>query len=216
MGFYSDKGTGSCAAQIQQLASEMFELQNLVNTSLVDLLAGGASSSAGAKCSSKPDAGSCSAPAEEDSPSASLAADVAERVKPYGLDLDQLASDPCALQLVLFPFGTDKGDVGDYNRYSGPVETKALQAWLLDQVGTVGNMVIERACMLLVRPGVHPYTVHLLQQIERSVSATCAFSLPGAAVKRSLRCTSDVVQVLQFTFNHLSLFLCRCLTSHKR
>jgi hypothetical protein len=50
----------------------------------------------------------------------------------YGASAKKLREAPCTLQLVLLPFGEDKG--GDYSVYSGEVEGKALLKWLTDDM----------------------------------------------------------------------------------
>lgn len=68
---------------------------------------------------------------------AALSPAAAAAVQRYGLDaaaLAALAAQPCAFQLVLLPFGSDKADLEDYAVYEGPLEAKALQAFVLERV----------------------------------------------------------------------------------
>ncbi|GFR51795.1 hypothetical protein Agub_g14254, partial [Astrephomene gubernaculifera] len=51
-----------------------------------------------------------------------------------GVDVAGLRAEPCELQVVLLPFGKDKADLDDYQRYSGPPEGKALQRWVTGAV----------------------------------------------------------------------------------
>lgn len=54
--------------------------------------------------------------------------EVAAVPEALGVDGGALRSSPCAAQLVLLPFGEDKEDLDDYDRYTGPLDSgKALQ-----------------------------------------------------------------------------------------
>ncbi|GIL93520.1 hypothetical protein Vretimale_19909 [Volvox reticuliferus] len=57
-----------------------------------------------------------------------------------GVEVSELAADPCELQVILLPFGKDKADLDMQLKYTGPPEGKELQRWV---TGEVPNLVSE-------------------------------------------------------------------------
>lgn len=101
---YGAEGPDGCAAAVSSFLGAAGDMQGLVDTLLVGV-------------------------AEEE-----LTGSDASRLGAMGVDLKALGAAPCEVQLVLLPFGKDKDDLDDYRKYDGPLEGKALQAWVADAV----------------------------------------------------------------------------------
>ncbi|GAX77546.1 hypothetical protein CEUSTIGMA_g4990.t1 [Chlamydomonas eustigma] len=75
-------------------------------------------------------------------------------VSRYGASPSSLASEPCSLQLVLMPFGEEKGDLDEYLLYKGPMEGKALQKWVTDAMPALPGEVTSESLQSFLDPTV--------------------------------------------------------------
>eukprot|EP00798_Chlamydomonas_sp_ICE-L_P001820 gene1820-33238_t len=80
-------------------------------------------------------------------------------VSRYDVDTAKLKSNPCKLQLVLLPFGTEKEDLDDYLVWDGAMESKALTAWITEAMPIMASEVDAMNFNMFVQAGMEPSPV---------------------------------------------------------
>eukprot|EP01023_Acetabularia_acetabulum_P024569 TRINITY_DN2369_c0_g1_i4.p1 TRINITY_DN2369_c0_g1~~TRINITY_DN2369_c0_g1_i4.p1 ORF type:complete len:749 (-),score=166.87 TRINITY_DN2369_c0_g1_i4:288-2534(-) len=73
-------------------------------------------------------------------------------LKQIGVDLNQLQSNPCDPQLILFPYGEDKLDMDEFVRYEDDIsDTKAVVKWAQSEVTDMTAMIPKGAADSFLR-----------------------------------------------------------------